>query len=73
MKVSELISLLDQRFHPDEDLVVAWWGRERFEAADSLSHEEWERAADHMKQHINWDDVEIALNDALIEYLEAGN
>jgi hypothetical protein len=71
MKVRELIDALQRNYAPDEAIVVAWWDKEHFDAAENLSTEEWAQAAEYMDE-MDWSYTHDALEYTLNEYLRMG-
>jgi hypothetical protein len=69
MKIQDLIDYLQRNYAPDEAIVVAWWDKEHFDAAENLSTEEWAQAAEYMSE-MDWHYTHDALNDVLDGYLK---
>ena len=69
MKIQDLIDYLQHNYAPDEAIVVAWWDKEHFDAAENLSPEEWAQAAEYMGE-MDWHYTHDALNDVLDGYLK---
>lgn len=60
MKISDIIEHLQENYHPNDELVIAWWDRDLFPKYDPekkqirepLSEKEWSRALELMARDV---------------------
>lgn len=64
MKISDIVEHLQEKYHPNDEIVIAWWDRDLFPKYDPdkdddipLSKEEWTRALELMaRDSSSWAD-----------------
>ena len=55
MKISDIVEHLQEKYHPNDEIVIAWWDRDLFPKYDPdkdddipLTNKEWSRALELM-------------------------
>lgn len=72
MKVSRAIELLTKNHQPDEEILIEWWAKERFDLDDEpLAEDDWASAVSSVEDYpsewalgIIFDQLETAIYEA---------